>query len=260
MSEADMTSENKLPALKEKIAGELQSPELPVFAASLIHEVKNPLAAIHLHLQLLEGYVSEIEQEEVREKVQNKVALVKKEIIGLNRTMVELIRLIRPQTPAQQDALDINTVIKDVIDLLEIQALREGIDLIFRPGKTEGAENIDPVFIKQIVMNLVLNSIEAFKNSSIDPEKRKLEILTGIENDMLFIRIADNGPGMSAEIQNRIFEPFFSTKKEGSGLGLALVKRMVGEMDGKIEVHSVPGSGTEFVIYLRKIKLISAGA
>lgn len=234
--------------------------DLPALAAGMVHEVKNPLAAIHLHLQLLEGYASEIHETDTREKIQKKVGIIKKEILNLNRTLMEMIRLIKPQPVEKEVAFDINGLIAEIVEFLEVQALREGIDLHFKSQPLPQLPSVDPVFIKQIVMNLILNSIQAFQESDIPPEKRKLTVATGLKDQAVFISVSDNGPGIPDDVQQKIFEPFFSTKKEGSGLGLTLVRRMVQEMGGRIEIRSAPNQGTRCTIFLSAGKLLSADA
>ncbi len=227
------------------------SGDLPALAAGLVHEVKNPLAAIHMHLQLLEGYLEEIQDPELRDKTSRKVQLIKKEIHGLNHTLHSFISMLRPQTVEAERVVDLNRLIEEVVQLVEPQALREGIELHYTSGAAEPIKNVDPSFIKQTALNLILNSIQAFQESNVPFEERRIDVETGQRAERVYFRVSDNGPGMPAEIQERMFEPFFSTKKgKGSGLGLTLVQRMIGEMGGRLEVHSAPGQGASFAVIL----------
>ncbi|MCR9142541.1 MAG: HAMP domain-containing histidine kinase [bacterium] len=224
--------------------------ELPTLAAGLVHEVKNPLAAIHMHLQLLEGYVGEINDDDLRGKINGKVGIIKNEILGLNRTLHNFLSLIRPGVGEKEVSSDLNRLVGEVVDLLEPQALREGIDLQFQPGALESSRTIDASFVKQIVLNLILNSIQAFQASG-DPvsEDRAIQVTTGERKTYPYVGIADNGPGIPDDVQARIFDPFFSTKRgKGSGLGLTLVRKMVQEMGGSVELKSAPGEGTRFLV------------
>ena len=249
MAEKAKTSDNKLVKIAEGSA------DLPVIAAGLVHEVKNPLAAIHLHLQLLEGYSDEIKDDDIRHKIQKKVNVIKKEILGLNFTLQEFIHHIRSEESKHAHELDINELIKDVIHLLEPQAAREGIHVEFFAGEFGRVSNADPVFIKQIIINLMLNSIQSFKSDMKAEKDRKIKIITGKRSDFSFITVEDNGPGIPLKIQEKIFDPFYTTKAEGSGLGLALVKKMAGEMGGSVELKSIPDEGTEVTIILGDRKL-----
>lgn len=238
-----------LPALQQWMAPPAE--ELPALAAGLVHEVKNPLAAIHMHLQLLEGYLDEIQEDELRAKTQKKVSIIKKEISGLDSTLHNFVSLIRPQARQKDLSVDLNQLVGDVIRLLEPQALREGIDLQYHPGATALLNSADSSFLKQIVLNLVLNSIQAFHESEIPLEERSIDVHTGRREGLPFFVVSDNGPGIPEDVQQKMFDPFFSTKQgKGSGLGLTLVKKMVGEIGGRMEVRSAPGQGASFAVIL----------
>ena len=244
MAEKEKTSENKLVQISES------SSDLPVIAAGLVHEVKNPLAAIHLHLQLLEGYSDEIKDDDVRKKIQKKVNVIKKEILGLNFTLQEFIHHIRSEESKHAHLLDINDMIQEVIQLLEPQAARENVHVEFFPGEFARVSNADPVYIKQIVINLILNAVQSFLHDENAAKDRKITIATGRRGDLSYIAVEDNGPGIPSELQEKIFDPFYTTKADGSGLGLAIVKKMTGEMGGTVELKSIPGRGTEVTIIL----------
>ncbi|GIX40331.1 MAG: hypothetical protein KatS3mg129_0064 [Leptospiraceae bacterium] len=226
----------------------LENETLPVLAAGLAHEVKNPLAAIHLHLQLLENQIHLVDNKELRENLLNRIQIIKKEIISLNRLLQEFLKVIRSEKRSYK-IQELNEMIPSIISLLKPQAHKVGAEIYFYPGKLPINLEIDPIFVKQILINLIINSIQAFYTEPQNQKKRKIEISTGIENDIPYIRIADNGPGIPEDIQHKIFEPFFTTKQEGSGLGLALVKKMVEEMNGSIEFISKEKEGTIFTIY-----------
>lgn len=254
-----MTDEvRKISAVEPQVSRELApAEELPTLAAGLVHEVKNPLAAIHMHLQLLEGYLGDIDDEQLRSRIHGKVDVIKSEISSLNSTLHNFLSLIRPGAGEKEVSSDLNRLVGDVVRLLEPQALREGIDLRFEPGELSGRRNLDAAFVKQIVLNLILNSIQAFQSSgpADDVHERAIHVTTGQQqNDagpipIPFVAIADNGPGISDEVQKQIFDPFFTTKTgQGSGLGLTLVRRMVEELGGSVELSSTPGKGARFLV------------
>ena len=240
-----------LPALSNAMARDLAlSGELPVLAAGLVHEVKNPLAAIHMHLQLLEGYVGDIDDDLLRDKISGKVGVIKKEILSLNRTLHNFLSLIRPGAGEKEVSSDLNRLVGEVVDLLEPQALREGIDLQFQPGELHAHRNLDASFVKQIVLNLILNSIQAFQATELSAgDDRAIHVTTGERKTYPFVGSADNGPGIPEDVQKQIFDPFFTTKRgKGSGLGLTLVRKMVQELGGYVEVNSTPGEGARFLV------------
>ncbi len=242
-------SENKnLPILH----GASPSSELPALAAGLIHEVKNPLAAIHLHLQLLQEYLSEVEENATREKLESKVILIKNEIQNLNHTLHSFFTLLRPNPDKQNKSFDLDIIIQDVILLLEPQTEKQGISIHFHPGKINEIYHLDLSFIRQIILNLLLNSIQAFANLQDSTRKKWIRISTGKKKGWIYIEISDNGIGISEAVQEKMFEPFYSTKKEqGSGLGLTLVQKMIALMGGRLEVKSTMEQGTSFLILFR---------
>ncbi len=239
--------QKELITIQNEIA-KLENETLPVLAAGLAHEVKNPLAAIHLHLQLLENQIYLIDKEDIKKNLLTRIQIIKKEIINLNRLLQEFLKVIRSEKRTFTIE-EINDLIPSIISLLKPQAQKVGAEILFFPGKLPNSIKCDPLFIRQILINLIINSIQAFYTENDPNKKRKIEISTGIENDIPYIRIADNGPGIPQNIQHKIFEPFFTTKQEGSGLGLPLVKKMVEEMNGSIEFISKEKEGTIFTIY-----------
>ncbi len=224
--------------------------DLPAVAAGLVHEVKNPLAAMHMHLQLLEGYITEVTDPELREKMNRKVGVLKREITNLNQSLQDFIRLIRAEKNQALPTVDFSQVVGDVVGFLEPQASREGVEIQFLPGKIDEPVRVDRSFVRQIVMNLVLNSIQAFEKCERPEGERRVTVTTGMRRPFFFVRVSDNGPGIPEDLQNRIFDPFYSTKERGSGLGLALVQRMIAAMGGHVEVESRPGEGTDFTVLL----------
>lgn len=245
MTDTKDTTETSLAS----ISGETPSFQMPALAAGIVHEIKNPLAAIHLHLQMLEASLSEVTDQDLQKKLQNRVDIIKREVMSLNDVLQDFIHLIRSERTVRTSSEDLNQILSAVIRLLEPQARKAGIQVHFQEGNLKGGAEIHAGFIKQMVINLVLNAIQALQHSHRPSGERSIYVSTGMEEDENFIRIEDNGPGISAEDQDRIFEPFFTTKDDGSGLGLALVKKMITEMGGRIEVSSDPRQGTSFTIY-----------
>lgn len=248
------TNQKEKTGLRELIATESEA--MPALFAGIVHEVKNPLAAIHLHLQLLENNIDQVEDEKLKSKMNDRVDVIKREILSLSESLQGLIQAIRSEVREDRNE-DLNELVKGVISLLEPQAEKEGVDLFFEPGSLPASPNIDRTFIRQTVINLILNAIQAFQHSRRKHGEREITIFTGQENGMSYIRVADNGPGISLEDQQRIFEPFYTTKEEGSGLGLALVRRMITEMGGHVDVSSSPERGTTFTIYFGGPKLLT---
>lgn len=216
-------------------------------AAGLVHEVKNPLSAIHLHLQLLENQVLQVEDEALREQMKKRIEIIKREILGLNQTLQEFIRLIRSETRSIAST-GLNEIVDQVVQLLRPQAERNQIRIDRLTGKVPENLQIDASFLKQTLVNLILNSIQAYESIN-DNRDRRIVVTTGIEDGRFFLRVEDNGAGILPEDREKIFEPFFTTKSQGSGLGLSLVRKMMMEMGGHVDLVSSPGKGTRFTLY-----------
>ena len=236
--------------------------ELPALAASLVHEIKNPLAAIHMHLQLLQNYSEEVQEAELRKKLQTKITVIQNEISNLNQTLHSFFPSLQPAPSSNEvpQALDLPQLLQQIINLLKPQAERENILLELSYPKIATLKGYDSSFIRQIVLNLTLNAIQAFRVSGTTHSQSRIQLFCGerkdiaSKNSMIFIEVRDNGPGISKEVQEKMFDAFYTTReqKDSGGLGLTLVQHMVGSMGGRLEVESETGKGSAFIILLHK--------
>ena len=225
-------------------------PELPSLAAGLVHEVKNPLAAIHMHLQLLEGYLEEVDDQDLKNKLKGKASLIKNEISKLNQTLHSFFKLFNPRINKDKHEYHLNSLIEEVIRLLEPQALHDNIHIFLKKDVSSQKQSGNPAFIRQIVLNLALNAIQVLKSPRCKRKEKHVHIETLQKGDLLRLRVKDNGPGISAEVQKKMFEAFYTTNRDkaGHGLGLTLVQRMVASMGGQLELESKLGKGSCFTV------------
>lgn len=229
------------------------SSELPSVAASLVHEVKNPLAAIHMHLQLLQSYTEEVQDESLRNKLNDKISMIQDEILNLNRTLSGFFTLLQPGASKQVQSFNLDALLDQIVRLLEPQALREDIQIRFRESNLKNLDSWDPSFIRQIVFNLLLNAIQAFKSLSDFSGEKRIDLSSRKHKDTIYIEVRDNGPGIPKEVQEKMFDAFYTTRKQkGNGLGLTLVQRMLGAMGARLEVQSQKGKGASFLVCLEK--------
>jgi len=162
------------------------------------------------------------------------------------REIIKKLMLFARQTPPQKKPVDLNAVIEEGLYFLESRCVKQGVSVERRlpPGMPEIAA--DPSQLNQVLVNLVVNAIQAM------PAGGTLTIATRRSGDCVILSVEDTGVGMDAEVQSRIFTPFFTTKdvNEGTGLGLPVVHGIVSSHEGTIAVHSAPGRGARFEISL----------
>ena len=205
-------------------------------ARQVSHEIKNPLTPIQLAIYRIRQRLdpSVVSQNAIRESFQS----IEKELSSLKHLADEFSDFARLPS-ANRKPENINDIIKLTARLFEDVRLR--LDLAAEVPERP----LDHEQITRVLINLIKNAVEA------TPERAcEVTITTRKESNRARITIADNGPGLPAEVQARLFEPDFTTKPGGSGLGLVVVKRIIDQHDGSIEVDSAPGKGTVFSILI----------
>lgn len=254
---------------------------LTMLAASVAHEIGNPLNALHIHLQLMEREVRKLQDAaragtppappsrlrpraaatgdnecaEIARKLDRYLGVAKGEINRLDYIVTQFLQAIRP-TPPQLKPAALNEVLQRTLDLLMPELENRGLHVKTRLARDLPLAPIDATQIQQVLVNLVKNAMQAMAKGGT------LTLQTGEGADGIWVSVADTGGGIPAEMLNRIFEPFYTTKKKGSGLGLMIVQRIVRAHNGRIEVESQVGRGATFRIWLplheRKPRLLGA--
>jgi signal transduction histidine kinase len=225
---------------------------LGTLAAALAHEIRNPLEALNLNLELLER---SLESPRTRSadggKRQKYLRVLEDEIARLGGIVDNFLSFARPgQAPVGTVRLD--RILQQVVELVDNQARSRKVEIeIDTDGQAmmiEGSEDQ----LKQAFLNLVINGLEAM------PAGGRLSIRaetvdnagSGGPRRSAVVRIRDTGEGIPAEAMPRLFEPFFSTRPRGTGLGLTIARRVVQEHHGRIGVESSPGAGATFTVEL----------
>jgi len=259
---------------------------LTLLAASVAHEIGNPLNALHIHLQLMErelkklktdaageppgksgsnprsraraqasASASETETRELIPKLEQYLLVARGEINRLDYIITQFLQAIRPTMP-QLKLASLNDVVQKTIELLHPEIENRGLNLRTRLARQLPATPIDPTQIQQVLVNLVKNALQAMTKDGT------LTVQTGEGADGVWVSVGDTGGGIPQEQINRIFEPFYTTKKKGTGLGLMIVQRIVRAHGGRIELESQVGRGTTFRIWLplheRRPRLLEA--
>jgi signal transduction histidine kinase len=236
---------------------------LTLLAASVAHEIGNPLNALHIHLQLMERELKKLKTLSPREdacpteKLEQYLEVSKGEINRLDYIITQFLGAIRP-TPLQLKTASLNSVVEKVVGLLRPEIENRGIEIEMKLARQLTATPIDATQMQQVLVNLIKNASQAMSKGGI------LTLQTGESDDGVWVSVSDTGGGIPQEQINRIFEPFYTTKKKGTGLGLMIVQRIIRLHGGKIELESRVGRGTTFRIWLplheRKPRLLEAPA
>ncbi len=250
---------------------------LTLLAASVAHEIGNPLNALHIHLQLMEREVKKLKGAPAREKqlarsrdktlaaavdpaetgkkLEQYLNVAKGEIDRLDYIVTQFLGAIRPTVP-QLKIVSLNAVVEKTVELLRPEVENRSVTVKTRLARNLTATPVDATQMQQVLVNLVKNAAQAMTTGGT------LTLQTGETNDEVWVSVADTGGGIPQEQINRIFEPFYTTKKKGSGLGLMIVQRIVRAHNGRIELESHVGKGTTFRVWLplheRKPRLLAA--
>jgi len=206
-------------------------------AAGLAHEIRNPLAGI--------AGVVDIMGKELPPTSPSRAVIgdVHREVLHIQAILNDLLAYSRPRPPAFHPA-NINTTVEQAVVLARQQVLTKPIQVLFEPNPLLPPVEHDPALIQQVVLNITLNGIQAISGSG----QVTLALLQNHDN--VAITISDTGRGISADALPRIFKPFFTTRSEGTGLGLSLANGIVQSHGGRIDVTSTPGKGTSFKVSL----------
>jgi len=210
---------------------------LGYMAAGMAHEIKNALVPLRTLTDILS--ISGTDKEFIAKFNE----LVPKEIERINRLSTDLLHYSRPPQPIFEDT-DLNGVIKEAAKFLDVQAKKNNITIKLKLSPISEVR-ADAQKVVEVLANLILNAIEAMRGGEITLTSRE-----GIDD--VFIEVSDNGPGIPPQNIDKIFVPFFTTKKEGTGMGLAITQRIMADHGGSIEVSSVFGQGSTFLLSFPK--------
>ena len=228
---------------------------LTLLAAGVAHEIGNPLNSLHIHLQLMERQAHKLDRA-AREELEESIDIARSEVNRLDSIVTQFLRAIRPSKPELHPE-NVNTIVEETLrfftpeiqdrDIVVEQELRSDLPLL----------QIDRDQMKQAFYNVIKNSLQAMKR------RGTLRIRTDRDHTHALISFIDTGSGMSAENLGRVFEPYFTTKPSGTGLGLLIVRRIVREHGGELSIESSEGKGLTLTIRLpyvdKRVRMLEAG-
>lgn len=206
-------------------------------ATGLAHEIRNPLAGIAGVIEIIGRDLPE--SSPARAMVKD----VRLEINQINRILTDLLETARPHPP-QMMRSNLNTTVEHAVMLARQQVLSKPIRIELTPSPNLAEVEHDSDQIHQVVLNLLLNAVQAIERAG------SVSVVIGTRDDCATITVTDSGRGMTSQQMVQIFRPFFTTKGNGTGLGLSLVRRIIEEHHGRIDVASEPGKGSTFEVLL----------
>ncbi|MGH7176980.1 MAG: sensor histidine kinase [Tepidisphaeraceae bacterium] len=215
--------------------------ELGTLTGGLAHEIKNPLSTIQLNLQLLQEDLDP--QNPASTRIVNRLATVHNETNRLREILDDFLRFAG-RIELDRKPVDLRELLADLVDFFAPQAQSQHVRLRLNVADEPLVVSADAKLIKQCLLNLMLNAVQAM------PQGGDL-ILSGSQNsDGARIDVIDTGRGIAPEMISRIFDAYYTTKRGGTGLGLAMAKRIIEEHGGTIGVQSEVGKGSDFCIEL----------
>ncbi len=202
----------------------------------IAHEIRNPLFAIG-------GFANQLLREAQDGKSREKLEIIVAESRRLDGILKSILNFARPveSTPGMAD---VNRIVRETMDLMGMACESQSIEPVLALTADLPLVKADPELIKQCLINLVKNSVEAM------PTGGMLTVRTGLAPAHVTLEVEDTGVGILPETRDKVFSPFFSTKGKGSGLGLAMIKKILDDLGGHVELASVPGVGTRVTLLL----------
>jgi len=204
-------------------------------SAGMAHEIRNPLGSIRGTAEILQDGIDPADPRYEFTRI------LIREVDRLNRVVQDFLDFARPPTPLR-GSVDPVAVLREVLQLTRQLALKNGVTVALEAMTATATVAGEEEQLKQAFLNLVLNALQAM------PAGGSLTVAAASGEGELVLRFSDSGPGIPAELLPKIFNPFFTTRREGTGLGLAITQRIISAHGGRIEVASDPGVGTTFTV------------
>jgi signal transduction histidine kinase len=238
----DMTFFNRF---KEEFRKNESLAQMTTMAAGVAHEIKNPLASISIYLQLMDKMM-EKNGSMTREEAKKYLDVVSEEVDRINKIAVDFLFAVKPMK-VNLAICNVNDIVKKTVSVVSAELKEKGIAFKQHLAVSLPKVLADSSLIQQSILNLINNAMQAMPEDRKDPA---ITVSTFMENDMVKISVADNGCGMTEEQMSKIFEPYYTTKSSGTGLGLTVLFKIMKQHEGDVTVSSTPGVGSEFTLQI----------
>lgn len=223
--------------------------QLGALFAGFAHEIRNPLSTISLNLQLVEEDLHDAETQRDK-RTRKRVQVLKSEVARLQAILDEFLRFAR-MPELQKEPTDLDAFVRDLVEFHAPEMKSAGIALRSLSEPRLPRVHVDKAQLRAAIVNLLKNAREACsEGDEIIVTVRRDPSATGQGVRGITISVADTGPGMPGDVREKAFQPYFSTKRTGTGLGLPTVKRIIEEHGGSITLSSEVGKGTLFTLWL----------
>ena len=235
----------------QKLKRAEQLASLTTLAAGVAHEIKNPLGSISIYIQLIEKIIKKNidNSSQCFSELKDYCAIIKEEIGRLEDTINSFLFSVR-KLELNLEETNINSLILSTIDFLKYEIENNNINMEIKFDRDNLIMRIDERYIKQSLINIIQNAIDSILEKSEKNYKKEIQIKLKTVDNFALITIKDNGIGIKEELLPKIFEPYFTTKRHGTGLGLTNVARIIEAHNGNINIESEYGKGTKVIIKL----------
>jgi signal transduction histidine kinase len=215
--------------------------ELGTLTGGLAHEIKNPLSTVQLNLQLLQEDIGP--DNPAYSRVASRLNTVKNETFRLREILDDFLRYAG-RIELEKKPVELGGLLDELVDFYSPQAQLQRVQLRLQRPDVPVVVEVDQRLIKQAVLNLMINGLQAMS------EGGELILRLNADRELARIDIIDTGPGITPDAVAKIFDAYYTTKRGGTGLGLAMARRIVNEHDGRLRVSSESGKGSDFTIEL----------
>jgi signal transduction histidine kinase len=232
----------RLQAAQEELVVAERMATVGRLSLKVAHEVRNPIAAIELNAELLEDIVRE-RQESTMEEATTLLSAIRDQVNTLDALTEEYLAFARfPRPHFDEDS--VNEMVASLVEFVRPLATRQGIALRVSTDATVPSMTIDRTLLRQAILNLIKNGLEVLSQGGT------LTVTTHRVADAVEVAVSDTGPGIAEEVGRRLFEQFFTTKPQGTGLGLYISRQIIEEHGGALRWSSTPGAGATFIACL----------